>query len=90
VRGPLRLNAFCNIFRCPTPAATSIQTHPTKDTTFGESKILEFRLETFNTFSRPQFFGANTVDRNINDSTFGRVVSAMSPRLMQVSVKYSF
>ena len=61
-----------------------------KETAFSESKILEFRLETFNTFNQPQFFGANSVDGNINDSTFGQVVSAMPPRLMQVSLKYRF
>ncbi len=61
-----------------------------KETAFSESKILEFRLETFNTFNHPQFFGANSVDGNINDSTFGQVVSAMPPRLMQVALKYRF
>jgi hypothetical protein len=61
-----------------------------KKTTFSESKALEFRLETFNTFNRPQFFGANSVDGNINDSTFGQVVEAMPPRLVQVALKYRF
>ncbi|HEY6333901.1 MAG TPA: hypothetical protein VI756_31580 [Blastocatellia bacterium] len=42
------------------------------------------------TFSHAQFFGPNSVDGNVNDSTFGQVVSAMSPRLMQVSAKYRF
>ena len=61
-----------------------------KDTHITESKVLEFRLETFNTFNHSQFFGANSVDGNINDSTFGQVTSAMSPRLMQVSLKFRF
>ncbi len=61
-----------------------------KDTHLTESKVLEFRLETFNTFNHSQFFGANSVDGNINDSTFGEVISAMSPRLMQVSLKFRF
>ena len=61
-----------------------------KDTNFSESRVLEFRLETFNTFNHAQFFGANSVDANINDSTFGHVVSAMSPRLMQLALKFRF
>jgi hypothetical protein len=61
-----------------------------KETHFTESKILEFRLETFNTFNHAQFFGANTVDGNINDTTFGRIISADSPRLMQAALKFRF
>jgi len=61
-----------------------------KDTPFTESKVLEFRLETFNTLNHAQFFGANSVDGDINDSTFGEVVSAMPPRLVQVSLKFRF
>lgn len=61
-----------------------------KDTALTESKGLEFRLETFNTFNHAQFFGPNSVDGNINDSTFGQVISAMPPRLMQAAVKFRF
>jgi len=62
-----------------------------KETSFGESRALEFRLETFNTFNHTQFFGPNSVDGNINDSTtFGQVVGAMSPRLMQAALKFRF
>jgi hypothetical protein len=61
-----------------------------KDTHLTETKVLEFRLESFNTFNHTQFFGATSVDGNINDSTFGQVTSAMPPRLMQVSLKFRF
>ena len=61
-----------------------------KDTQFTEARVLEFRLETFNTFNHAQFFGANSVDGNIDDSTFGQIISAMPPRLMQVSLKFRF
>jgi hypothetical protein len=47
-------------------------------------------METFNTFNHPQFFGANTVDGNINDTTFGHIISADSPRLMQAALKFRF
>jgi Carboxypeptidase regulatory-like domain/TonB dependent receptor len=61
-----------------------------KDTNLTESKVLEFRLETFNTFNHAQFFGPNSADGNINDSTFGQVLSAMPPRLMQLALKFQF
>jgi hypothetical protein len=61
-----------------------------KETHFSETRVLEFRLETFNTFNHAQFFGANSVDGNTNDSTFGEIVSAMTPRLIQVSLKFRF
>jgi outer membrane receptor protein involved in Fe transport len=61
-----------------------------KEVKFTESKVLEFRMETFNTFNHAQFFGANSVDGNINDTTFGQVVSAMSPRLMQAALRFRF
>lgn len=61
-----------------------------KETQITEYQVLEFRLETFNTFNHAQFFGANWVYGNINDSTFGHVISAMTPRLIQVSLKYRF
>jgi hypothetical protein len=54
------------------------------------AKPLEFRMETFNTFNHAQFFGANSVDGNINDLTFGQVINAMSPRLMQAALKFRF
>ena len=40
-----------------------------KTTQFAESRSVEFRFETFNTFNHAQFFGANSVDGNINSST---------------------
>lgn len=61
-----------------------------KETHFSETKVLEFRLETFNTFNHAQFFGANAVDGNINDSTFGQVINVMPPRLIQVALKFRF
>jgi hypothetical protein len=61
-----------------------------KETHFTESKALEFRMETFNTFNHAQFFGPNSVDGNINDSTFGQILSAMAPRQMQAALRFRF
>jgi hypothetical protein len=53
-------------------------------------QFASFRMETFNTSNHAQFFGENSVDGNNNDSTFGRVVNAMSPRPVQASLKFQF
>ena len=55
-----------------------------------ESKSLEFRVEAFNIFNHAQFYGPTSVNGNINSSSFGQVVSAAAPRLMQVAVKFTF
>jgi hypothetical protein len=55
-----------------------------------ESKSLQFRLEAFNVFNHAQFFGPQAVDGNISSGTFGQVVSATAPRLVQVGAKFTF
>src|SRR6516162_7878077 len=40
-----------------------------------ESKSLEFRLEGFNVFNHAQFYGAGSVDGEVNDPHFGDIVS---------------
>jgi hypothetical protein len=55
-----------------------------------ESKSLQFRLEAFNAFNRAQFFGPQAVDGNISSGTFGQVVSAAVPRLVQLAAKFTF
>ena len=61
-----------------------------KVTKLTESKSLEFRFETFNTFNHTQFDGSGSVDGNINDATFGTVVKAAPPRISQVALKFLF
>jgi Carboxypeptidase regulatory-like domain len=55
-----------------------------------EAKAFEFRFEAFNVFNHAQFDGPASVDGNINSPSFGRVISAGAPRLMQVAVKFNF
>jgi hypothetical protein len=55
-----------------------------------ESKSLQFRMEGFNVFNHAQFFGPAAVNGNMNSSTFGQVVGAGSPRLLQAAVKLIF
>jgi hypothetical protein len=54
------------------------------------AQSVELRVEAFNFFNHAQFFGASTVEGNISSATFGDAVSAMSPRLMQVALRYRF
>jgi hypothetical protein len=61
-----------------------------KVTKLRESRSLEFRFETFNTFNHAQFDGSGSVDGNINDATFGKVVKAASPRISQAALKFLF
>jgi hypothetical protein len=61
-----------------------------KSVALPESKSLQFRFEGFNAFNHAQFYGPASVNGNINSATFGQVVSAASPRLMQVAVKFIF
>jgi hypothetical protein len=55
-----------------------------------EAKSLQFRVEAFNAFNHAQFFGPQAVDGNIDSSTFGDVVSAAPPRLVQFGAKFFF
>jgi hypothetical protein len=61
-----------------------------KITRITESKSLELRIETFNTFNHAQFYGASAVDGNVNSPTFGKVLRAAPPRIMQAAAKLVF
>ena len=61
-----------------------------KFTRVSEGRAVEFRLETFNTLNHAQFFGNGSVDGNVNNPTFGKVLHAAAPRIVQVGVKFSF
>jgi hypothetical protein len=61
-----------------------------KNFKLAESKILEVRLEAFNAFNHAQFYGPSSVDGNISSATFGHVVSAAAPRLVQIALKMAF
>jgi hypothetical protein len=55
-----------------------------------ETTSLQIRLEAFNVFNHAQFYGSAAVDGNISSSTFGQVVSAAAPRLVQIATKFIF
>jgi len=55
-----------------------------------ENKTLDFRMDAFNVFNHPQYFGPDTVDGDISSGTFGQIVKAQNPRLMQAALKFRF
>jgi hypothetical protein len=62
-----------------------------KNLRFTEAKSLDLRLESFNTFNHTQFCGPASVDGQVGDTqNFGKIVSAASPRLVQLAAKFSF
>ena len=61
-----------------------------KNVRLTESKSFQFRLEAFNAFNHAQFFGPQAVDGNIASSTFGQVINAAPPRLVQLGAKFFF
>jgi hypothetical protein len=61
-----------------------------KDFKIRESRALQIRLEAFNAFNHSQFYGPSAVDGNISSATFGHVVSASAPRLLQIAAKMVF
>jgi hypothetical protein len=54
------------------------------------TKSVQFRLEGFNIFDHAQFYGPASVDGNINSSTFGQVINAAPPRILQAAAKFLF
>ena len=72
------------------PGADNFDMTLAKSIHLAESKFLLFRLEAFNLFNHAQFNGPSAVDGNIGSSTFGNVISAAPPRIMQAAMKFTF
>jgi hypothetical protein len=72
------------------PGAMNFDLALLKNFKLGESRQLQFRLETFNTFNHAQFFGPVSVDGDVDSKTFGQVVKAAPPRLVQLAAKITF
>jgi hypothetical protein len=72
------------------PRAENFDAAVAKNLPITESKAVLFRVEAFNVFNHTQFFGPSSVDGNIGSSTFGQAISAASPRILQLAVKFSF
>ena len=55
-----------------------------------EDKAILFRIEAFNVFNHAQFFGPSSVNGVLGSSSFGQVVSAAPPRILQAAARFSF
>jgi hypothetical protein len=72
------------------PGILDFDTQLSKTVQLTEGKSLDIRVEGFNVFNHAQFYGPASVDGEVNDANFGRVVSAAAPRLIQAAIKIHF
>jgi hypothetical protein len=61
-----------------------------KDVRIAEGSQVELRMEAFNVFNHAQFFGPTTISSDVNSDSFGQVLSADPPRVMQAAIKVAF
>jgi hypothetical protein len=61
-----------------------------KDLQLTDTRTIEFRAEAFNAFNHSQFYGPASVDGQVEDPNFGKIVGAAAPRLVQLAAKYRF
>ncbi len=61
-----------------------------RDFKVSESKAVQFRLESFNTFNHAQFFGPASVAGDVDSALFGQVIKAQPPRLLQIALKFTY
>jgi hypothetical protein len=72
------------------PGADDYDMALAKSQPLGESRSLLFRVEGFNVFNHAQFNGPSAVDGNVGSATFGNVISAAPPRILQAAIKLAF
>ncbi len=72
------------------PGALNFNISLLKNFNITESKLLQLRIESFNTFNHTQFFGPGAVQGNIDSPLFGQVVKTADARIMQLALKFSF
>ena len=78
-------NAGRNFFHGPGINNTDVGLY--KDTRINEKTKVELRFEFFNAFNHAQF---NNPSGNVSSINFGRVLSARSPRIIQLAAKVIF
>jgi hypothetical protein len=69
------------------PAFLNIDAAISRQFNVTEQQRLELRFEFFNLTNHPNF--ANP-DNNLQDSTFGKILSDSGPRILQFAAKYTF
>jgi hypothetical protein len=62
-----------------------------KNVRLADARSIEFRAEAFNAFNHTQFYGPASVDGQVDDTqNYCKIVSATSPRLIQLVGKFTF
>ena len=69
------------------PARISRDITVSKRIALTESKYFQFRTDIFNLFNKTNFVNP---DGNLSNSTFGQVLQARQPRLVQFALKFYF
>ncbi len=72
------------------PGADNYDMALAKKVKLSDAKSVLLRIEGFNVFNHTQFNGPTAVDGDIGSTTFGDVVSAAPPRILQAAMKFSF
>jgi hypothetical protein len=72
------------------PGSENFDMALSKKLALSETVALLFRVEAFSVFNHAQFFGPLSVNGTVGSSSFGQVVSAAPPRLLQLAVKFTF
>jgi hypothetical protein len=72
------------------PGAENFDMAISKTISFTETTALALRIEAFNVFNHTQFFGPSSVNAVLGSSSFGQVVNAAAPRILQAAVKLAF
>jgi hypothetical protein len=73
------------------PGINNFDLQVSKNVRITEAKSIDIRVEAFNVFNHAQFYGPSAVDGEVeNPQTFGTVVSAQDPRLIQLAAKFYF
>jgi hypothetical protein len=72
------------------PGALNFNISLLKNFNLTESKLLQLRIESFNTFNHTQFFGPGAVQGNLDSPLFGQAVKTQDARVMQLALKFTF
>ena len=73
------------------PGMANLDMSMEKQTRMHAATSLTLRVEAFNLLNHAEFFGPQSVNGNVtNADQFGQVVSAASPRLMQLAARLNF
>jgi len=72
------------------PGALNFNISLLKNFNITESKLLQLRIESFNTFNHTQFFGPAAIQGNLDSPLFGLAVKTADARIVQLALKFTF